>query len=86
MSIQLIQQNYAKVKQLIRYGGTHNESTLRKPFQDLLEQYACSKSLLLIPEVEYITRIGPKVGMFVDYPNTPYVLGELASMSLLVFE
>lgn len=39
MSVQLIQQNYAKVEKLIRYSGTRNESTLRKVFQDLLEHY-----------------------------------------------
>jgi len=41
----LIQQYYAKVEQIIRYGGSRNESSLRKPFQDLLEQYARSKNL-----------------------------------------
>jgi hypothetical protein len=38
MSIQLIQQYYTKVEQIIRYGGSRNESSLRKPFQDLLER------------------------------------------------
>jgi predicted helicase len=61
MSIQLIQQYYAKVEQMIRYGGTRNESTLRKPFQDLLEAYARSKNLVLVPEVEFTTRSGHKV-------------------------
>lgn len=61
MSIQLIQQYYAKVERLIQYGGTRNESTLRKPFQDLLEQYARSKNLLLVPEVEYTTPTGRKL-------------------------
>jgi predicted helicase len=61
MSIQLVQQYYAKVDQMIRYGGTRNESTLRKPFQDLLEQYAHSKKLVLVPEVEYVTKTGRKV-------------------------
>lgn len=61
MSIQLIQQYQAKVEKLIQYGGTRNESTLRKPFQDLLEQYARSKNLLLVPEVEYITNKGHKI-------------------------
>jgi len=61
MSIQLIQQYYSKVEQMIRYSGTRNESTLRKPFQDLLEQYAHSKNLVLVPEVEYITKTGRKV-------------------------
>jgi predicted helicase len=61
MSIQMIQRYYANVNQLIQYGGTRNESTLRKPFQDLLEQYARSKKLLLVPEVEYVTPTSRKV-------------------------
>ena len=61
MSIQLIQQYYARVEKLIQYTGSHNESTLRKPFQDLLEQYARSKNLMLAPEVEYTTPAGKKV-------------------------
>ena len=61
MSIQLVQQYYAKVDQMIRYGGTRNESTLRKPFQDLLEQYAHSKKLVLVPEVEFTSKTGRKL-------------------------
>src|SRR4030066_482369 len=61
MSTQLIQQYYAKVDKMIRYSGTRNESTLRKTFQDLLEQYAHSKNLELVPEVEYVTKTGHKV-------------------------
>jgi hypothetical protein len=38
MSIQTIQNYYTKIEQLIRYGGSMNESSLRKAFQDLLEQ------------------------------------------------
>lgn len=51
MSIQLIQQYYAKVEQIIRYSRERKESSLRKPFQDLLEQYARSKKLVLVAEV-----------------------------------
>src|SRR6266540_2034067 len=51
MSIQLIQQYYSNVERLIRYGGTRNESSLRKAFQELLDHYARSKNLLLVPEV-----------------------------------
>lgn len=61
MSVQLVQQYYAKVEKLIQYSGTRNESTLRKAFQDLLEQYARSKNLLLVPEVEFVTKKGHKV-------------------------
>jgi hypothetical protein len=56
MSIQLIQQYHAKVEQIIRYSGSHNEGALRKPFQDLLEQYATGRHLLLMTELEYIRR------------------------------
>jgi hypothetical protein len=38
MSKQLIRQYHNTVEQIIRYSGTRNESSLRKPFQDLLEQ------------------------------------------------
>ena len=61
MSIQLIQHYHAKVEKIIRYGGSRNESALRKPFQDLLEVYAASKNLLLVPEVEVRTRGGRRV-------------------------
>jgi predicted helicase len=61
MSIQLIQQYHAQVEKLIRYGGSRNESALRKPFQDLLEAYAQGKNLLLVPEVEVRTRGGKRV-------------------------
>ena len=61
MSVQLVQQYYAKVEKLIQYSGTRNESTLRKAFEDLLEQYAHSKNLLLVPEAEFVTKKGYKV-------------------------
>lgn len=51
MSIQLIREYQTKVEKLIQYSGSRNESALRKAFQDLLESYAQSKHLLLIPEL-----------------------------------
>jgi len=69
MSIQLIQNYYTKVEQIIRYGGSRNESSLRKPFQDLLEQYARSKNLVLVAEVELETKRGTRIrpdGMLKD--------------------
>lgn len=61
MSIQLIQQYHAQVEKIIRYGGSRNEATLRKPFHDRLESYASSKRFLLVPEVEVRTRGGKRV-------------------------
>ena len=51
MSIQLINQYYNKVETVKRYGGTHKESALRKPFQDLLEAYARQRNLEMIAEL-----------------------------------
>ena len=39
MSTQLIQQYHAKVERIIRYGGSRNESALRKPFYDNFPQW-----------------------------------------------
>lgn len=50
MSIQLIQHYYSKVEQIIHYGGSWNESSLRKPFHNLLEQYARAKNLEWVME------------------------------------
>ncbi len=61
MSIQLIQQYYSNVEKLIRYGGTRNESSLRKAFQELLDHYARSKNLVLVPEVGVLGRKGRTV-------------------------
>lgn len=61
MSIQLIQQYYSKVEQVIRYGGSRNEQSLRKPFQDLLEQYARARNLVLVAEVELTSKRGTRI-------------------------
>jgi hypothetical protein len=61
MSIQLIQKYYAEVEKLIRYGGSRNESSLRRAFINLLESYASSKNLVLVPELELLTGAGRRV-------------------------
>ncbi len=61
MSVQLIQQYHAQVEKIIRYGGSRNEMAVRKPFQDLLEQYARQRNLEMIAELEYRTRKGKLV-------------------------
>lgn len=61
MSIQLIQQYYSKVDQLKRFGGERNERSLRRAFENLLDQYARSRGLALVAEVEYTTKKGHRV-------------------------
>lgn len=48
MSVQLIQPYHAQVDKIIRYGGSRKETSVRKPFQDMLEAYARQKNLALI--------------------------------------
>jgi hypothetical protein len=61
MSIQLIQQYYAKVERSSATAARSNESALRKPFQELLDAYAQGKGLVLVPEEEYAAASGRKV-------------------------
>lgn len=57
----MMQQYHAEIERLIQYGGSRNESVLRKAFQELLDRYARSRNLMLIPELEYITPRGHRV-------------------------
>jgi|CXWL01.1.fsa_nt_gi hypothetical protein len=61
ISIQLIQRYYADIERIKHYSGSRNESSLRKPFQDLLEQYARSKNFALVAEVELTTKKGTRI-------------------------
>ncbi|GER80449.1 MAG: type ISP restriction/modification enzyme [Anaerolineales bacterium] len=61
MTVQLIQKYYADVDKIKRYSGASNESSLRKPFQDLLEQYARTKGLALVAEVETESTRGTRI-------------------------
>jgi predicted helicase len=61
MSIQTILLYQSKVERLIRYGGSRNEGTLEKEFIDLLQLYAGSRDLVLVPKIEYRTSSGRMV-------------------------
>jgi predicted helicase len=61
MSLQLIQQYHRKLEQLVQYGGSRNETSIRSAFQGLLEQYASNKNLVLVTELEYQTSKGTTV-------------------------
>jgi len=51
MSIQTINNYYNKISQYKRFGGTRNETSLRRAFANLLEEYCLPKNLQLIDEV-----------------------------------
>lgn len=58
MSKRQIQRYRAKVEELIQYGGSRNEMVLRKAFLELLDSYARGKNLVLIPELDFVTKRG----------------------------
>ncbi len=43
---------YNKISQYKRFGGTRNESSLRRAFENLLEDYCLPKKLVLIDEIQ----------------------------------
>ncbi|MGC9359998.1 MAG: N-6 DNA methylase, partial [Anaerolineae bacterium] len=51
MSIEAIRRYQAQVEKTVRYGGSRNESTIRKAFHDLLESYCRETNLELIAEL-----------------------------------
>jgi hypothetical protein len=56
-----IQQYRAKLRSVIDYGGSLNETTIRAPFIDLVNAFAEGRGLLLVPELEYRTAAGTAV-------------------------
>ncbi len=61
MSKVLINQYYSEVDKLIRYGGSRKETSIRIAFQNLLNEYAKNKDLLLVAELDYKTDKGTTV-------------------------
>jgi len=55
MSKQAIHKYYNKLDQYKRFGGTRNESSIRRAFANLLEEYCLPKNLLLVDEVKLKT-------------------------------
>ena len=61
MSHQLVEEYHHKVQEILRYGGSRNETAIRPAFQKLLEQYCSDKKIELILELEYRTVQGTTV-------------------------
>ena len=51
MSKQTINKYYTRLDQYKRFGGTRNESSIRRAFANLLEEYCLPKKLILVDEV-----------------------------------
>lgn len=55
-----IHQYYREVENIMHYGGTKKETAIRNAFYHLLNEYAKTKGLLLVPEVTIKARTGNK--------------------------
>ncbi len=61
MSVQLVNQYYAKLDRIIQYGGSRNETAVRTAFIALLNEYAHKKNLELVTEIPCKGTKGPNV-------------------------
>jgi len=61
MSRLLVTQYQAEVEKIIRYGGSRNESSIRNAFERLLNDYCKPRNYMLIPELEYKTKLNKPV-------------------------
>ena len=51
MSKQLINRYYNELDKDKRFGGSHNEASIRRAFLNLVNAYAERRNLLLVPEI-----------------------------------
>ena len=58
MSSFLISKYLSAVDKIVRYGGSKNESSIKNAFASLINDYAETNQLILIPELEYKTKSG----------------------------
>lgn len=61
MSRFLVTQYQAEVEQIIRYGGSRKETSIRNAFERLLNQYCQPRNYLLIPELDFKTKFNTTV-------------------------
>jgi predicted helicase len=61
MSTLLVEDYQRRITELVQYGGSANEDSIRKAFARLLDDYARPYDLRLIEELEVITAKGTKV-------------------------
>ncbi|MBD2426276.1 N-6 DNA methylase [Phormidium sp. FACHB-1136] len=61
MSRLLVTQYQAEVEQIIRYGGSRKETSIRGAFERLLNAYCKPRNYLLVTELDYKTRLNTTV-------------------------
>jgi hypothetical protein len=61
MSRLLVTQYQTEVKNLIRYGGSRNEASIRRAFENQLNQYCKPRNYMLVPELDYKTKFNTTV-------------------------
>ena len=61
MSQLLVSRYQREIADLMQFGGSSDESSIRKAFSNLLDNYSRPQGLRLVDEIEYVTRTGAKV-------------------------
>ena len=58
MSLYAIKEYHNEVEKIIHYGGSKKETAIRNAFYTLLNKYAGSRDLKLVPEISLKTKTG----------------------------
>ena len=61
MSELIISQYHAEIAKFVQYGGDKKETSIRRAFANLLNNYCKPHDLLLVDELEYLTKINTRV-------------------------
>ncbi len=61
MSRLLVTQYQAEIEQIMRYGGSKKETSIRYAFQNLLNDYCKPRNYLLVPELDFKTKFNTTV-------------------------
>lgn len=61
MSTPILKHYYKQIEKLVDFGGTRKETTLRNAFYVLLNEYARTRNLMVVPEVSIMGTKGKLV-------------------------
>ncbi|PSN12953.1 DNA methyltransferase [filamentous cyanobacterium CCT1] len=61
MSRLLVTQYQTEIDNLMRYGGSRNEASIRRAFENLLNQYCKPRNFMLVSELDYKTKFNTTV-------------------------
>jgi hypothetical protein len=84
MSIYAIQQYHKELEKIIHYGGSKKETAIRNSFYNLLNEYARSKDLMLIPEISTKNKAGKVIRRTAPSKTASATIGAIGKAKMKV--